>query len=123
MCWANDSLPVAMMTSREHDPNFVCKRRIKGQITCPELSCEQCETHFINLTSFTNHIVVGALGALVTYNVHMYDRHAMLSQHHGLVLPSDVDWHEMRHTPTGKEGFHFGPTTKNKLSTALLTDY
>ena len=107
VCWANDALPMVMLTTREHDPNFVCRRRIQGQITCAELSCEQCETNFINLTSFTNHIVVGAVGALVTYNVHLHERHQMLSRLHGLVLPSDVNWHEMRITPTGTHLLEF----------------
>lgn len=115
LCWANDALPTVMITAREHDPNYVCKRRPKGQITCPELSCDQCETHFLNLTSFTNHIVVGAVGALITYNVHLFDRHAMLSRHHGLILPSDIDWREMEHTPTGML------TRDINVTTALLS--
>ena len=115
LCWANDALPTVMITAREHDPNYVCKRRTKGQITCPELSCDQCETHFLNLTSFTNHIVVGAVGALITYNVHLFDRHAMLSRHHGLILPSDIDWREMEHTPTGML------TRDINVTTALLS--
>ena len=101
VCWANDALPIAIITVREHDANFVCSRRTKGQITCPELSCEQCPTNYVNLTSLTNHIVVGAVGACAVQNAHLHDRHAMLSQHHGLILPGDVNWSEMKNTPTG----------------------
>ena len=98
--WSNDSLPIFVLTIREHDPAFTCTRRAKGQITCPELSCEQCPTDSVNLTSLANHVVCGTVGAITTHNVHLFDRHQLLSQCHGLVLPSDVNWTEMEHTPT-----------------------
>ena len=100
--WSNDALPIFVLTVREHDPAFTCTRRAKGQIICPELSCDHCPTDSVNLTSLANHVVCGTLGAVTTHNVHLHDRHQLLGQCHGLVMPSDVNWVEMGRTPTGK---------------------
>ena len=101
LCWSSDSATIAIVTVREHDPVMTCSRRPKGQITCEELICQQCPTNTLNVTSLGNHHTVGVIGEGVAHNLAMHDRHSVLNRHHGMVLPSDIDWREMDQYPTG----------------------
>ena len=107
ICWSGDSTTIAITTVREHDPVLTCARRPKGQITCGELVCEQCPTNTLNVTSLGNHHTVGVIGEGVAHNLAMHDRHSVLNRHHGMVLPSDIDWREMDQYPTGESYLGF----------------
>ena len=68
---------------------------------CGDAACEQCPTDTLNLTSLSNHVTIGVIGELITHNLVMHDRHAVLNRQHGMVVPSAVDWQYMEECPSG----------------------
>ena len=91
-----------MITLREHDPTLTCPRRPKGQITCSELSCDQCHIFAMDLTSASSPTGLGSLAMLFAWNLTLHDRHTLLGRCHGMILPTDIDWRQVGTTPTGE---------------------
>ena len=100
-CFSVDGLAFAMLVLKETDPTATCPRRHKGQSSCPELTCFQCDNGFVNLVSTSGSVTVGAIAHKFLQHLKLHDRQVVLSRLHGIVEPEDVDWEEMGSTPTG----------------------
>ena len=91
----------------ENDPLATCPRRKKGQASCNNLTCSQCETclDFLNLVSASNDAAVGAITHGLAKKTKLIDRHYVLATNHGIVMPDDVDWDEMYSSRSGRFEF------------------
>ena len=96
-------MPVVSTVVTEHEPTNVCSRRVKGQASCPEPDCDQCHLDALNLASVSNDAALGAIAHALTKKCPQFDRVYNLSENHGLVTPSDVNWEHMDRYPTGND--------------------
>ena len=102
---SHDALLLYLLVVREQDPTLTCCRRVKGQFTCAELTCDMCHVESINLAHSTKHQSLGGVGVLFALKCKLVDRHQILGHEHGRIRPSQVDWRSMADDSFGKCDF------------------
>ena len=103
-CYEMDSMPAFSLVLLENDPLCTCPRRKKGQASCSNLTCSQCDSSVesLNLVSASNDSAVGAITHAFAKKAKMIDRHFILATNHGIVGPDDIDWEEMNSSRSGE---------------------
>lgn len=64
------------------------------QISCRLLQCDLCHLYSLDLSGVAVYHIFGATSELISLRLPLHDRHMILCNNSGAVLPTDVDWEQ-----------------------------